>query len=153
MNLDHYEYTVDRLLLDYEFTSSGPNGNIRKLISFVPRNEGGRTFFVLDFGDYSDAKGVDHLTVTDNKDTEKILATIAATVIEFTTSFPDMGVYAIGSTKARTRLYQMNIRKYWKDIEALLLVYGYTNGKWELFQEKVNYDAFFVRRKNVTLSQ
>lgn len=151
MNLDHYEYTIDRLLLHYRFTSSGPNGDIRKLISFVPKNEGGKTFFVLDFGDYFDNEEVDHFAVSDNKDTDRILATIAAAIIEFTSTFPDMGVYAIGSTPARTRLYQMNIRKYWKDIEALLILYGYTNSRWELFQENVNYNAFFVRRKNVTL--
>lgn len=151
MKLDRYDYTVDRLLLHYRFTSSGPNGNIRKIISFVPRNEGGKTFFVLEFGDYSDTKGVDHFAVSDNKDTEKILATIAAAIIEFTTSFPDMGVYASGSTQARTRLYQMNIRKYLKDVEVLLIVYGHINGKWEIFQENVNYNAFFVLRKNVTL--
>src|SRR4051812_35811783 len=124
MNLERYEYTVDRLLLDYEFTSVGPNGHIRKLISFVPRNEGGKTFFVLDFGDYLNDDEIDHFTVSDNKDTEKILATIAVAVIEFTAIFSDMGVYAVGSTPARTRLYQMNIRKYWNNIDTLLFVYG-----------------------------
>ena len=147
MYLDRYEYRRDKMLLDYEFYSSGPNGNIRKLISFVPRNEDGITFFSLGFGDYLDEGEIDHLSRSDNKDTEKILATIAAAVIDFTSSFPDMGVYAIGSTVARTRLYQMGVARYWEYIEPLLLVYGFRNDKWEAFRKNANYQAFFVRKK------
>jgi hypothetical protein len=152
MNLDRYEYTVDRLLLDYEFFSEGLNGRIRKLISFTPRNTGGKIFFNLSLGDVTDDnKLVDYLSISDNKDTEKILATIAAAVIEFSSYFPDMWVYAIGSTESRTRLYQMGITRYWNDIDPLMRVYGYRNSKWELFEKGFNYEAFFVAKKNVTL--
>ncbi len=48
-----------------------------------------------------------------NPDKEKILATVAATVVEFTNHFPYVMVYAKGSNAARTRLYQNGIFASW----------------------------------------
>ena len=73
---------------------------------------------------------------------------IAATVLEFTRHFPDVIVYAKGSTSARTRLYQIGIVANWKEIEPLLYVFGFEQKKgWEPFQRNVNYQAFLVKRK------
>src|SRR5688572_18026618 len=52
-----------------------------------------------------------------NQDRDKILATVAAMVLEFTEHFPEVWVYAQGSTLARTRLYQMGIAAHWDDID------------------------------------
>lgn len=83
--------------------------------------------------------------MTDDK--HKILATVAATVLEFTAHFPDVWVYAQGSTMVRTRLYQMGIAANWSKIEPLLQVYGYAKQKWQSFRKAVNYEAFIVIRK------
>jgi uncharacterized protein DUF6934 len=67
-------------------------------------------YFNLGFGDLNKATGkIDDLAVTDNQDRKKVLATVAATLLEFTRQFPDAAVYATGSTPARTRLYQIGI--------------------------------------------
>jgi len=43
----------------------------------------------------------------DNKDRNKILATVAAAVYEFTSHYPDRFIFFVGSTPERTRLYRM----------------------------------------------
>ena len=58
-------------------------------------------------------------------------------------------VYAKGSTPARTRLYQMGINSNWSEIEPLMLVLGFVDGKWEIFKKNVNYEAFLVQRKKL----
>lgn len=85
--------------------------------------------------------------VTNNSDQQKVLATVASIVLDFTTKFPDVLVYAKGSTPARTRLYQMGIRVHFRQVESVLFIYGYRNNGWELFQPRVNYEAFLARRK------
>lgn len=47
--------------------------------------------------------------------------------MEFTLHFPDVMVYATGSTPSRTRLYQMGIIANWADIEQILDVYGFVD--------------------------
>jgi len=148
MNLHGYIYKTNKSFLDYEFYSEGPKGKIKKVIRFTPRNAGGVTYFNIGFGDWNETKKrIDDRIISNNQDRDKILATVALTVLEFTEHFPDVWVYAQGSTFARTRLYQMGIAKHWKDIEPLLYVYGYVIGKWQPFRKSVNYEAFIVQRK------
>lgn len=90
---------------------------------------------------------MDDQAVSNNHDTDKVLATVAATVLEFTACFPDMPVYATGSTPGRTRLYQMGISANWQHIAPLLHVWGFTKGGWEPFKRGVNYQAFMALRK------
>jgi hypothetical protein len=109
----------------------------------------GTTFFNVAFGHWNEGTGeLDDKVVSNNNDATKILATVAATVIEFLTHFSDMPVIARGSTPARTRLYQISISANLAEIEAVLLVYGWIDDRWERFQKNRNYDAFFVRLKS-----
>ncbi|SRR5258706_15751186 len=148
MNIRGYDYKTNEGFLDYEFYSEGPKGKIKKIVRYTPRNAGGVTYFNLGFGDWNKAKTkIDDLAISNNEDKDRILATVAATVLEFTMHFPDVWVYAQGSTKGRTRLYQMGIAANWNMIEPILLVYGFSNGKWQPFRKAVNYDAFITIRK------
>lgn len=85
------------------------------------------------------------------KDRDKISATVAATVLDFTENFPDIMVYAKGSTPARTRLYQMGIISNLDQIEPLLEVYEFVGENWERFAKNVNYEAFIVLRKKLSI--
>ncbi len=149
MTLETYRYYCSESHLDFEFDSEGPKGKIRKVVRYTPQNAGGIGYFNLGFGDLNEATGkIDDLAVTDNQDREKILATAAATVPEFTRHFPGAIVYATGITSARTRLYQMGIAANWTKIATLLYVYGYEqNTGWQPFQKNVRYIAFLVKRK------
>jgi len=148
MNLDQYPFNTNDNYLDFEFDSDGPNGKIRKVVRFSPKNSNGITYFNLGFGDLNIETGqIDDLSKSNNNDRNKVLATVASTVLVFTEHFPDVMVYAQGSTQARTRLYQMGITSNWEEINPLLHVYGFANGDWQLFGKDINYEAFLVMRK------
>lgn len=148
MSLKGYGYKTNEDFLDYEFHSEGPHGKIKKVVRFTPRNANGITYFNLGFGDFNVAnKNIDDQAISNNHDREKILATVALTVLEFTEHFPDLWIYAQGSTPSRTRLYQMGIAANWNEIEPLLYVYGFVKGEWQSFRKSVNYEAFMVIRK------
>jgi hypothetical protein len=53
----------------------------------------------------------------------------------------------MGSTRSRTRLYQIGIANNFVEISLFLQVYGQVNGMWEEFEEGKNYDAFMVWKK------
>lgn len=148
MSLKHYIFSTSRSHLDFEFESEGRNGKIKKVVRYSPQNANGITYFNLGFGDLNKVTGkIDDISISDNQDTQLVLATVAATVLEFTRRFPDALVYAKGSTPSRTRLYQMGISSHWKEIDAVLTIYGYINGEWQPFSKDVNFEAFLAIHK------
>jgi hypothetical protein len=148
MSKEQYALEVNTNRMEFEFVSDGFNGKIRKAIIYTPRNINGFMFYNLGFGDLNTETGeIDDLSTTNNGDRDRVLATVAATVLEFTNNFPGAVVYAEGSTPARTRLYQMALAKNLSEIEMSLLVYGYKGGSWLEFQRVVNYEAFAVLRR------
>jgi hypothetical protein len=148
MWLDRYVFTVSEDFLDYEFYSLGPKGLIKKIVQFAPYHSDGKTFFNVTIGDWNERENkIDVKSVTNNNDAEKVFGTVGAIVLNFTEEFPDMFVHARGSTASRTRLYQMFISKYWKEIESLFHVFGFFIEGWQPFRKNVNYEAFLVRIK------
>lgn len=149
VNQPYYEFQTNESYLDFEFESNGPNGRIKKVVRYSPRNVEGMTYFNLGFGDWNDAEGrIDDASTSNNQDTRKVLATVAATVLEFTAAYPDMLVYAEGSTPARTRLYQMGISANLAQIEPILDIYAFKKSAgWEPFRIGTNYEAFIAKRK------
>lgn len=139
---------VSTTSLIYTFDSVGPRGVIPKVVRYNLENGGQGTYLNLVFGNRcNESDSVDTLSVSNNGDRAKLLATVAATVIDVTGRFPDMTVYAKGSTRARTRLYQMGIFGHWDLIAPLFDVFAYINGIWVPAVKNVNYDAFAVKRK------
>lgn len=124
MDLERYEIESSVDSKYFEFVSSGINGNIVKVVKYVPfPNQEG--LFNLGFGDKSIETGeLDDLVVSNNGDTEKVLATVAMTVYEFFEEHPSATVYLKGSTSSRTRLYQISISKFIEQISIEFDVYG-----------------------------
>jgi len=91
---------------------------------------------------------VDDNVVSNNGDSEKVLATIVSAVYSFTDKEKDAWVYATGSSQSRTRLYRMGIAKYYEDVKHDFDIYGLKDGEWEFFKKDIEYTAFLVRRKN-----
>ncbi len=145
MQLPRYPYKTNTAFLDYEFISEGPKGSIKKVIRFTKID---KTVFNLGFGDLDEETGeISDTVVTNNNDSRIVLATVAATVHDFTFNYPDAVVIAKGSTHSRTRLYRMGITNHWKEISADFEVYGLKEGEWELFAERRDYEAFLIHRK------
>ncbi len=145
LNLSSYPYTTNETFLDYEFESSGPRGVIKKVANF---SKVGPAIFNFGFGDLDEKTGKINDTITSNNgDDEKILATLASIINEFTTMHPNFTILIQGSTSSRTRRYQMGIGKYWDKISIAFDVFGLVNDKWKPFVIGQNYTAFFGKRK------
>lgn len=82
MKLDRYHLKADETLRVFEFISAGPKGAIRKIIHFQRTYTPG--LYNLAFGDKHPITGeIDDLAITNNGDTDKVLATVVAALYTF----------------------------------------------------------------------
>jgi hypothetical protein len=145
MNLNRYPIVSSNEHRSYEFLSVGPNGYIKKYVCYEAY---GDDLYNLAFGDWSDfEQGMNDKVRSNNGDRDKILATVATTVIEFLKHYPCATVFAKGSTPSRTRLYQMGLLANWHEINKLFVVEGLINNEWQSFEKNKNYQAFMTRVK------
>ncbi|WP_201978373.1 DUF6934 family protein [Hymenobacter rubidus] len=145
-----YDANASRGFTTFEFVSEGPNGSVTKVVRYTEINLKG--FYNLGFGDEDPVTGyVSDTSVTNNNDSQKVLATVAATLYVFMDAHPGATVIATGSTEARTRLYRMGIANNLEAIERDYIVLGLAEENWQPFQKGVHYGAFLVRRKSLPL--
>lgn len=159
MDLEHYEIeNLDERT--FRFFSIGSKGKfeMRVKFSYVWQNTYNLGFGVLD----PVTEALDDLIELRNGDSQKILATVANTVLLFLERFPHVRVYATGNTRVRTRLYQMGINR----ILPLLSDYTVTgyksktnrcenvgeatfsrHGQWREIELGVEYDAFLIYKE------
>ncbi len=143
---NYYKVNISKDFQTFEFVSVGSKGSITKVVRYNEINVKG--FYNLGFGDKDPITNfISDLTVTNNGDSQKVLATVAATLYAFTDENPEATVIATGSTEARTRLYRMGITNNLEAIENDFMVMGLTETDWEPFRRNVTYGAFLVRRK------
>lgn len=130
----------------FEFTSQGPKGQIPKLVKYSETNL--KDMYNLALGDKDIKTGqINDTIISNNGDSDMFLATVVSTVYAFTDKYPDVWIFATGSTKARTRLYRMGITKYVTEIKKDFQIFGLRDDQWEKFEKEVDYEAFLVRRK------
>ena len=147
MKLPRYQLVSSDALTTFEFISEGPKERISKLVQFTPTNL--KDVYNLAFGDKDHLTGqIDDTTISNNSDSEKVLATVVATVYAFTDKHPEAWIYSTGSTKSRMRLYRMGITKYFSEVKNDFEIYGEINDGWEFFKNGIDYDGFLVKRKN-----
>lgn len=144
---DRYDVKTTPDLLSFEFDSIGPKGMVRKVVRYSEINL--KNYYNLGFGDKDGLTGfISDITVTNNNDSKKVLATVAATLYAFTDTYPDATIIATGSTEARTRFYRMGIANHLAEIEKDFKVLGLNADiNWEPFRKNATYGAFLVRRK------
>jgi len=147
MKLSRYQLEAEKSLMIFEFVSEGPKGRIPKIVKFSETNLKG--LYNLAFGDKNMETGeIDDNIVSNNSDSEKVLATVVAAIYGFTDKYPNSWVYATGSNKARTRLYRMGITKHILEVKKDFIVLGQREKSWKNFRIGIDYEAFLVRRKN-----
>jgi hypothetical protein len=150
MLLARYTYEISSNFLQYDFYSEGPKGKIKKVVLYTYLlTLDGVPYYNLAFGDYDDEnQRIDDLAVSDNGDRDKILATVAFTALEFTSHFRGCRILIVGSTLSRTRLYQMGIARYFREIAQLFDIQGLTmGGEWMPFKSGENYRELLAFRK------
>ena len=83
MKLPKYPLASGDKLLTYDFISEGPKGLIHKMVQFKRTNL--KNVYNLAFGDKDLSTGeIDDTVISNNGDSEKVLATVVATVYAFT---------------------------------------------------------------------
>lgn len=146
MKLDKYELRSGEELEVFDFVSIGAQGKIVKLVQYTPTNY--KDLYNLGFGDKNARTGeIDDNVISNNGDSEKVLATVVATLYAFTDKHPDVMVYATGSTESRTRLYRMGITKYLSEADQDFEIFGELENEWDEFKRDIDYSGFLVKRK------
>jgi hypothetical protein len=151
MNYERYtELLVTTDYLEYEFTSFGPKGAIPKIIRFTTSNND-ETTFDLALGNKMVGGNLDDLARDNNKDRNKILATVVTVLKIFFDNYPDKWVFFRGSTPERTRLYRMAITLNLEELSTEFEIVGALTEKSTFrdgsFQKGIDYFGFFVQRK------
>jgi hypothetical protein len=145
MQLPKYQLASSDNLITFEFISEG-HRLIHKIVRYQPTNF--KDVYNLSFGDKDNTTGdIDDSVISNNGDSEKVLATVVATIYAFTDKYPDALIYATGSTKSRTRLYRIGITKFLSEVEKDFEVLGERIDNWETFRKDVEYEGFLVSRK------
>ncbi|WP_439330555.1 DUF6934 family protein [Niastella populi] len=105
--------------------------------------------FNLAFGDINEYGNLDDLSISNNGDRNKILATIVNVVDRYTNRFPERYIFFAGSTEHRTRLYRMAISLHLEELSETFDILADLNGNWEFvpFHKELNVKAFLVKRK------
>ena len=147
MNKPKYLYKTEAEFSIYEFVSEEPKGSIKKMVEYTETAT--ENVYNLCFGDYDETtNSINDLSVTNNGDSLKVLATVASTVYAFIKKHPNAYILATGSTNVRTRLYRMGITNNLAEITEDFIVYGFTtNGNWEEFEVGEDYEAFLITKK------
>ena len=148
MHLEKYEVESKPDFMYFEFISEGIQGNIEKVVLYEKLPNQILPIYNLGFGDKDSQTGELSDTVkTNNGDRDKILVTVASTIYEFTTHYPNVWILMQGSTPVRTRLYQIAINLYYDEIIADFTILGFKNDDWIPFEKNINYEGFLLNRK------
>jgi len=147
MNLPQYKTNPDEDLHSFSFISEGKNGKVEKVIRYEKITN---DVFNLGFGDKDPITGkINDKVVTNNGDTEKVLATVVSTVFTFTERNPNAYIYATGSNHVRNRLYRRGITKYLSEALDTFAIYGMLpNQEFEIFNPNTDYVGFLLHLKN-----
>ena len=150
MNLSLYPYEVSLDYKEYEFFSEGPKGRIKKRVIYEKISDNPQ-IYNLAFGDVDPVSDmIRDRSTSNNNDRDLVLATVAHTVGDFVKRYAQPLIYIEGSTKSRTRLYQISLNKIVDEVQPLYTIYGYRANAWEAFRKSVNYEAFVVQQKKIS---
>lgn len=147
MNLPRYLFQTENDFQEYSFYSNGPKGRIKKAVIYSMLLEE-PLVYNLAFGDVDPTTGkINDIVNSNNDDKDIVLATVANTIHLFCDRYGNQLIYVTGSTKSRTRLYQISVARLLDEISLDFDIYGDTGTEIVKFQRNVNYQALLVRRK------
>ena len=152
MKYERYvDLTVTEDFMEYEFTSTGPKGNIVKIVQFSQTEREG--LINLAFGNKLKDGSIDDLARDHNGDRNKILATVVTVLKTYFKVYPFNWVFFAGSSSARTRLYRMAITLNFEELEAEFEILGVLE-EFNFFPnvpfaKGIDYFGFLVRPKKL----
>ncbi|MES2331530.1 MAG: hypothetical protein V4539_18135 [Bacteroidota bacterium] len=107
----------------------------------------------LGFGDQLPDGRIDDKSVSNNGDTNKVIATVIQIAHDFTTQFPHLKIAFTGSTPGRNRMYNRVLKMYYKEFSKEFVITAFVEKRETMFEVDFdpdfsgNYLVFFVRRK------
>lgn len=138
MDKPFYQYQIENDALRYTFVSEGPRP-VTKLVVYAETDQ--PNLLLADVG----ADGLpDYLSVSNNGDLERIMATVAQTLLAFFRHYPNATVAFSGNTPARIRLYQAVLAREIRAASTDFIILGLRKGLLELLQPNHTYDGFVV---------
>jgi len=122
---------------------------IKKVVKFTPIDTKKFTCFNLGLGDWDESQQmVDDSIISNNQDTEKVFASVADIIFQFTDRNPNAIIYVEGNSESRVRLYQIKINKYLNEVIAHFELFGLLkNLDLESYSAGNKYLGFVGKRK------
>lgn len=145
MNKPFYEFEITEEALRFEFESVGNERVVRKVVRYAETNV--PDLYNLSLVDVLANGAESDTAITDNGDMEKVLATVFRTFSVFLNHYPDRMIFFMGSTPARTRLYQIAIRRELTEALTLFSIRGLTDNGFKPFVDNQTYKAFVFTLK------
>ncbi|HMR89569.1 MAG TPA: hypothetical protein PKD51_15520 [Saprospiraceae bacterium] len=131
--------------IHFDFISVGKKGEIHKRVTFIELQYG---FFNMGLGDLNpETDEVDFYSVSDNGDRNAVLATVSEVIEAFFDLYPSHTIYFKGTSKSRTRLYQMAINHYYDELSVRFHILGELDDKMTRFKKNTNYKSFLILKK------
>ena len=146
MEQPSYPFRKFKRELLFDFESISETKTIKKVIAYELVDET-QMIFNLSLVDKDENGKVSDMSVSNNQDMEKVLATVIQTLPIFFAEFEGSRIYFSGSTPVRTRLYRIIITKFHHDFERQYSIFGFVNQIAEPFQQGKNYEAFLISKK------
>ncbi len=114
----------------YQFTSVGVKGAISKVIQYSPTANS--RIYNLGFGDRLETPAedgsvvfaLDDATDSKNGDAEKVIATVVASIYDYTRRHPGRQIFFSGSDERRTRGYRLAITRHYEELQADFHIFG-----------------------------
>ncbi len=140
---DYESHSFDLSIVQYEFKSVSKEKVVKKIVEYVliDKNISLYNLALLDV----DKGGVSDISVTDNKDMPKIMATVYQTLVDFFVTNPGAKVAFRGNTASRNRLYRAVIGKLVAMQEPGFRIFGFVDGNFSAFQNDLEYEAYLIQ--------
>lgn len=147
MKQEFYKYSSDKECLLFRFESKSIEKTIQKVVAYSPFPDNPEVYN-LALGDILENGEVSDLSVSNNDDMQKIMATVIHTMLRFFEKYPNNFIYFKGSTPQRTRLYRIIISKELFTGKDLFDIYGVIDETLEAFSANKPYEAFVIALKS-----
>ncbi len=145
-----YTFNFDQGHQLYRFTSTGPKGDIQKIVTISPAYGPAWNFA---FGDaVGDGGDFDDEVISNNGDIRLVLQTLANIIYDFLGKHPERYLLIFPVDQKRQRLYHRIIHRNLGDFGQEVLVYGVLNQIPEILSDVQNktYDYFIVSKELIT---
>lgn len=149
MNEPAYPFIASADALDYSFESVSDQKTIRKSILFTVFDNNA-LLYNLALGDLQEDGLLDDSAISDNRDMNRVIATVVKAMMIFFDTYPEKLVYFQGSDKQgiRTRLYRILLAREIEEVKNLFIVYGRRSDNGiENFISGQTYIGFIFQRK------